>query len=175
MRDPERIPLVLAAVERQWRKDSDARLGQVIVNLLRLNRNVPYEDESRVLFNVEDGELLSWIEPKTEEERRYIDEEPRKAREGCKNGSERCECGDPGQTRIARRIWNGLRNAIMEAWRAVRARPSFTGGSSAAPKRFGSALPSRYDRPTRRASVKETLGQRMTPLKGGEARGGRTD
>ena len=82
MRDPERIPLVLAAVERQWRKNPDARLGQVIVNLLRLNRNVPYEDESRVLFNVEDGELLSWIEPKTEEERRYIDEEPRKARKG---------------------------------------------------------------------------------------------
>jgi hypothetical protein len=82
MRDPERIPLVLAAVERQWRRDPDARLGQVLVNLLRLNRNVPYEDEGRVLFNVEDGELLRWIGSESDQERRYIDQEPAKRREG---------------------------------------------------------------------------------------------
>jgi hypothetical protein len=82
MRDPERIPLVLAAVERQWRRDPDARLGQVLVNLLRLNRNVPYEDEGRVLFNVEDGELLRWIGSESDQERRYIDQESEKRREG---------------------------------------------------------------------------------------------
>ena len=81
MRDPERIQMILAAVERQWRKDPDARLGQVIVNLLRLNRNVPYEDEGRVLFNVEDGELLRWLGPETEEEETHVRQEPRNARE----------------------------------------------------------------------------------------------
>ena len=73
--------MILAAVERRWRKDPDARLGQVIVNVLRTNRNVPYEDEGRVLFNVEDGELLRWLGPETEEEETYVREEPRKARE----------------------------------------------------------------------------------------------
>jgi hypothetical protein len=82
MRDPERIQMILAAVERQWRKDPDARLGQVIVNLLRANRNVPGEDEGRVLFNVEDGQLLHWIGPEADGEENYVREEPRKAREG---------------------------------------------------------------------------------------------
>jgi hypothetical protein len=75
MRDPERIQLIFAAVERRWRKDPDARLGQVIVNLLRANRNVPGEDEGRVLFNVEDGELLRWIGPETRR-RRTTSEKP---------------------------------------------------------------------------------------------------
>lgn len=82
MRDPERLPMMLAALERQWRKDPDARLGQVIVNLLRLNRKVSDEDERRALFNVEDGELLRWIGADTDEERQYVDQEPTKAREG---------------------------------------------------------------------------------------------
>jgi hypothetical protein len=81
-RDPDRIPMMLAALEREWRKDTDLRLGQLLVNLLRGNTNILREDEGKVLFNVEDGELLRWFGPRSEQEQDYIREEPRKAREG---------------------------------------------------------------------------------------------
>jgi hypothetical protein len=81
-RDPDRIPMILAALERVWRDDTDSRLGQLLVNLLRRNANIPREDEGRVLFTVEDGELLGWIGPRTEQEENYVREEPRKAHEG---------------------------------------------------------------------------------------------
>jgi hypothetical protein len=81
-RDPERIALVLSAVEREWRKQPDTRLGQLVVNLLRMNTSILGEDEGKVLFSVADGQLLRWLGPQSEEEENYIREEPRKAREG---------------------------------------------------------------------------------------------
>ena len=80
MRDPKRIPLILGAVERAWRQDPDARLGQLIVTLLRRNRDLRDEDEGKALFAMEYGELLSWIGADTEDERRYVEQEPRERR-----------------------------------------------------------------------------------------------
>lgn len=74
--------MILAALEREWRRTPDERLGQVVVNLLRANRKLPREEEGRILFGVEDGELLRWLGPETEQERRYVEDEPRMAREG---------------------------------------------------------------------------------------------
>ena len=82
VRPPDRIPLILGALERRWRQEPDSRLGQLIVNLVRNERCVPPEDEERVLFNVEDGELLSWLGPEGEKEVRYVEEEPQQRREG---------------------------------------------------------------------------------------------
>jgi hypothetical protein len=66
MRDPDRIPMILAAVERRWRKDPDLRLGQLIGNLVH----------GHALLLIEDGELLEILGPETENERRYVEEEP---------------------------------------------------------------------------------------------------
>jgi hypothetical protein len=74
MRDPDRIPLILAAVERRWRKDPDLRLGQLFANVSR--RDMHY------LFAMEDGELLRLLGPTTDEEDAYIEDEPRARREG---------------------------------------------------------------------------------------------
>lgn len=74
--------MILAALEREWCKDTDSRLGQLLVNLLRRNTNILREVEGKVLFNVEDGELLRWLGPRSEQEDDYVREEPRKAREG---------------------------------------------------------------------------------------------
>jgi hypothetical protein len=81
-RDPARIAMILGGIEREWRRDTDSRLGQLIVNLVRMNTNVAREEEGRVLFNVPDGDLLRWLGPQTEDEETYIREEPRRAREG---------------------------------------------------------------------------------------------
>jgi hypothetical protein len=83
-RDPDRIPMILAALERSWMKQPDARLGQLIMNLLRMNTNILREDEGKVLFNVEDGALLGWLGPDSEAEETYIEQEPGKARAGWK-------------------------------------------------------------------------------------------
>ena len=61
-RDPDRIPLVLEALEREWRRNPDLRLAQLIVNLLRVNTTTSTEEEGRRLFNVEDSTLLEWLE-----------------------------------------------------------------------------------------------------------------
>lgn len=82
MRDPERIPMILAALERRWREQPDIRLGQLIVNLLRINTDTATDEEGRSLFNVDDGQILKWLGPQTEAEQTYIDEEPGKIREG---------------------------------------------------------------------------------------------
>jgi hypothetical protein len=78
----ERIPMLLAALERVWADEPDTRLGQLVMNLLRANTSVSREEEGRVLFNVEDGQLLAWLGPETKAEQAYIAEEPRRAREG---------------------------------------------------------------------------------------------
>ena len=82
MRDPERIPIVLAAIERERRTHPDQRLGQLVVNLLRRHRTVPSEDEGQVLFAVEDAEMLRWLGEWTDDEQRYIEDEARKRQVG---------------------------------------------------------------------------------------------
>jgi hypothetical protein len=81
-RSPDRIPMILAALEREWLKAPDLRLGQLVVNLLRDNTNTPGQVEDGVLFGVSDGALLGWLGPESDEERLYPQEEPRKARRG---------------------------------------------------------------------------------------------
>lgn len=56
MRDPARIPQVLAAIERVWEKSPDMRLGQILVCAL------PQSLDSAQLFNVEDDRLVAAIE-----------------------------------------------------------------------------------------------------------------
>ena len=77
MRDLERIPLILAALERRWRDEPDLRLGQLLVNLARDPDSAPHP-----LFDIPDGELLRRLGPETDSERRYIAEEPAAARRG---------------------------------------------------------------------------------------------
>ena len=86
MRDPDRIHpipshLMLAAIERDWRKHRDQRLGQLLVNLLRLNR-MDQDDEGQALCAVEDAELLGWLHPDTDAERRYTEHEGTKRQVG---------------------------------------------------------------------------------------------
>jgi hypothetical protein len=81
LRDPERIPMILQALEREWRKSPDLRLGQFMVNLVARS---PYNsgDVQQAMSLMEDGWLLSLLGPETDEEKTYIREEPAKAREG---------------------------------------------------------------------------------------------
>lgn len=81
-RDPDRIPIILGALEREWRKAPDLRLGQLLINQLRSKGNVPRELEGPALFGLEDGALLQWLGPETVEEKRYVKEEPRRRRQG---------------------------------------------------------------------------------------------
>jgi hypothetical protein len=82
MRDPDRIPMILATVERRWRRHPDLRLGQLIVSLLRDNLQCAREEEGVQLFALADGELLRWIGAETDQEKHYIREEPMLAKEG---------------------------------------------------------------------------------------------
>jgi len=43
---------------------------------------VPYDDEGRALFGIEDGELLSWLGAETDEERGYVEDERTKCQIG---------------------------------------------------------------------------------------------
>ena len=82
MRDPDRIPMILSALERRWSQDPDLRLGQLIMVLLRKNRCLPDPLEGKALFGVPDGELLAWIGAATDAEATYVRDEPQKEREG---------------------------------------------------------------------------------------------
>lgn len=72
--------MVLAAIERHWRKQPDQRLGQLLINLLRSNRDIPHAEQGAALFSVEDGQLLEWLGPETDQERRYAEDEPQQRR-----------------------------------------------------------------------------------------------
>jgi hypothetical protein len=63
-------------------ENPDSRLGQLLVNMLRLNTDISRAEEGRALFKVEDGRLLRWLGPQTEAEETYIREKPRRVREG---------------------------------------------------------------------------------------------
>jgi hypothetical protein len=55
MRDPNRIPEVIAAQEEAWRKNPDLRLGQLIVVATHMiGRDVVCPE----IFSIEDGPLL---------------------------------------------------------------------------------------------------------------------
>jgi hypothetical protein len=77
VRNPDRIPLILQALERRWREDPDQRLCQLLVNLTRDLGSAPSS-----IWGVEDGELLRRLGPRTEAESRYVAEEPAARRQG---------------------------------------------------------------------------------------------
>ena len=59
MRDPDRIPKVLKAVEDLWRRDPDLRLGQLLVNATKYSgRHVVCPE----VFSLEDEALLVGLE-----------------------------------------------------------------------------------------------------------------
>ena len=53
MRDPERIPKILARLERVWKVNPDLRLGQLISNTAK---------DEFTLFYIEDEELIEKME-----------------------------------------------------------------------------------------------------------------
>ena len=53
MRDPERIPNLLARLERVWKAHPDLRLGQLISNTAK---------DEFTLFYIEDEELIEKME-----------------------------------------------------------------------------------------------------------------
>jgi hypothetical protein len=87
LRDPDRIPLILRALERCWREQPDSRLGQLLSNLTR-------DQES--LFNVEDGELLRRLGTETNDERQYVEHEPASRRRGWRQAFRRGP--EPGES-----------------------------------------------------------------------------
>lgn len=83
MRNPERIPLILTALERRWREQPDLRLGQLLTVLLRRELpDLPPEEEGRRLFNVEDTQLLQWLGPLDEEGVKFVRDEQEKPSRG---------------------------------------------------------------------------------------------
>ncbi len=67
MRDPSRIPKVLAAVKELWDANPDMRLGQLVCNATsvasRQNRYAPHRlVEFFDVFNVEDDKLLEALD-----------------------------------------------------------------------------------------------------------------
>jgi hypothetical protein len=66
VRDPSRIPMLLAALERRWGDQPDQRLGQLLMNVSR----------GHDLFALEDDRFLALLGPKTAEERRYVEQQP---------------------------------------------------------------------------------------------------
>ncbi|WP_075936276.1 DUF1040 family protein [Halosegnis longus] len=59
MRDPDRIPVTLEAVEEYWQEHPDLRLGQL---LYKIANECGYEDP----FYMEEDELLAVIEDDVE-------------------------------------------------------------------------------------------------------------
>lgn len=81
--------MLLAALERAWRKDPDTRLGQLLMIIIRRNYpGIAFADEGKRLFGLEDGQLLAMLGPETDAERAYIRDEPDEARQGWKEWME---------------------------------------------------------------------------------------
>ena len=49
MRDPDRIPEILAQIEEAWKRHPDMRFGQLVVNLLDPNPNRIFDVEDDIL------------------------------------------------------------------------------------------------------------------------------
>lgn len=60
MRNPERIPTILKAIEEVWRQHPDWRLGQLLFNALRGHGHpgLGKEQVARLLYYQEDEKLL---------------------------------------------------------------------------------------------------------------------
>jgi hypothetical protein len=69
--------MILTALERRWSREPDLRLGQLLVNLTG-----DLGSEGSPLFELPDGELLCRLGAETEDERRYVKDEPAAAHEG---------------------------------------------------------------------------------------------
>jgi hypothetical protein len=80
---PSRQRLV-AAIAARWQEAADMRLGQVIVNVVRDYRP---DISPHPLFGLPDGHLLQSLGLVTEEERRYVADEPAAARRGWREWS----------------------------------------------------------------------------------------
>jgi uncharacterized protein YihD (DUF1040 family) len=63
MRDPNRIPVVLTALQKEWEKSPHLRLGQLLLNMAR---NEQGATDKHVLWTMEDTELLRRLD-KSEE------------------------------------------------------------------------------------------------------------
>ena len=59
MRDPNRIPIMLKALEEVWRADPDLRIGQLLVNATNFSGRKVVCPE---IFYAEDDALLKGIE-----------------------------------------------------------------------------------------------------------------
>lgn len=81
MRDPNRIPMVLAAVGRAWTERPDERLGQL------LNNAVVHDNVETPLYYLEDGALLGALAKYADielsaEAQVFVQEEPERRRQG---------------------------------------------------------------------------------------------
>lgn len=67
-RPPERIPKIIELLTRLWQKHPDQRLGQLIVNIVRMNDGRIFTDGPDV-FYIEDHDLVevmeAWLEGDT--------------------------------------------------------------------------------------------------------------
>jgi hypothetical protein len=59
MRDPERIPVILKALEEVWRASQDLRLGQLLVTATNFSGR---KTECPEIFYAEDDAMLKGIE-----------------------------------------------------------------------------------------------------------------
>lgn len=106
MRDPDRIPLVLAAIEREWRKHPDLRLGQMIVNAVG-------RDE-KLVFGVEDDKLIRlFCEELTEEERAWVESEPARRHAGLRESL--TYTSETAQRLLATRSWRDVKHDVKGA------------------------------------------------------------
>ncbi len=79
MRDPARIPMILAAIAKRWERDPDLRFGQLLSHLVG-------DDDVRM---IEDGELLGRLGPASSAEREYVTDEPGRRRDAWKDFTRR--------------------------------------------------------------------------------------
>lgn len=52
MRDPARIPLILAQIETLWRKHPDQRLGQIVANFVLDKENKASKEDDAVYLTL---------------------------------------------------------------------------------------------------------------------------
>jgi hypothetical protein len=58
MRNPERIPIVLAEIKRVWETSPDLRLGQ-LVSVLSKDKDIFYIEDDELIKNIKDVFLPS--------------------------------------------------------------------------------------------------------------------
>lgn len=68
MRDIKRIPKILDALEIYWERSPDCRLGQILMNIPKLDKPGFYKD----CFFYEDDDLLEYLE--NENHKKFLEE-----------------------------------------------------------------------------------------------------